>query len=253
MKIETIGYLPPPGIGYPESFLANLSAYKTEFPIVLYSDHTDWHLRFCENPARVKNRQFPHWISNFVFFMGLQYAIASKLDCFIYLEADVRVRGDNWDRRMMEEAMVEPRFVAAGSAVIYNISGSTHTSLKLATNYCYEVLRKTNIAVPIYGFRKGLSLYPNGAGAIYRTEVCERIFRGFQNDLMRSSCVPEAWDIQIGKSLYEMFGDEVFELMVPLACSYSGCGDELTTESERINMLTSGAKVLCHQVKGPWK
>src|SRR5258706_1351671 len=104
MKIEIIGYVPPRGIGHPEAYLANIGAFKTEFPVSLFSDYPDWGLRQSDNPGKVKHRQFGHWVSNYAFFIALQYAVACKLDYFLYLEEDCRVRGDGWDGRMMEEA-----------------------------------------------------------------------------------------------------------------------------------------------------
>ncbi len=250
-----LAYVPPPGGGrHPESFLANLAAYKTGFELSLFSSHPEWNLKQCPDPTRVRNRQFGHWVSNFTFFLALQYAIAAKATYFLLLEDDCRVRGDYWDMRMLEEAMNQnPNFAAAGSSVCYNPSGSGHQTLKLATQYACEFLKKTGLAMPIYGYMPGIALYPNGAGGIYRTEIMERIFRGFHNDIARASQVREAWDIHIGKTLYEMYGDEIFNLVTPISCAYSGCTNDLIAEPERIRMLESGEKLLIHQVKGPYR
>lgn len=254
MKIEVVGYVPPRGIGHPEAYLANIGAFKTEFPVSLFSDYPDWGLRQSDNPGKVKHRQFGHWVSNYAFFMALQYSVACKLDYFIYLEEDCRVRGDGWDGRMMQEAYEQnPAFAAAGSTVCYNPSGSGHETLKLVTDYAHRFLEYTGLAMPIYGFRPGLTLYPNGAGAIYRTEIVERIFRGFHNDLARASQVSEAWDLTIGRELFAMYGNEVFNLVLPLSCSYSGCTDDLISWPQRQQMLESGEKCLIHQCKTDYR
>lgn len=248
-------YVPPPGGGrHPESFLANLSAYKTDVEISLFSNHPDWNLKQCPDPTRVRNRQFGHWVSNFTFFLALQYALAARAKYFLLLEDDCRVRGDHWPEKMFEEALDRnPDFACAGSPVAYNVSSAGHETLRNVIRYAHEYLEYSGMALPIYGFMPGLALYPNGAGGIYKTDIIEQIFRGFHNDIARSAQVREAWDIQIGRSLFEMFGDQVFERVVPLRTAYSGCGDSITTELERIAMLESG-KVFCvHQVKGAFR
>jgi hypothetical protein len=126
---------------------------------------------------------------------------------------------------------------------------SGHAVLRLVVEYAYSYLQVSGLGLPMYGFRKGLSLYTNGAGAIYNTKILGALFRGFDHDIGRYSCQSEAWDIWLGQLLFEVYGEAVFNMVVPLTSSFSGCTDDLITWDQRKHWLESGAKVLIHQCK----
>lgn len=253
MTCEVIGYCPGPQVGFPASFLANLHKYRTTFPVVLYSDEPKWGLRYCESPEIVRNKQWKHTISNYAFLMGLQYAVQRQLTYFIYLESDVRLGAPEWDGRMYEEAIQKnPHFVLAGSPVCYQPSNSGHSVLKRAIRYAHSYLEATGLGMPMFGYHGSLSLFVNGAGAIYKTEIVEKIFRGFLVDMKRAAFNPRAFDYMIGHVMFEMFGESVFDLIVPLTCSYSGVTDDLVNWPQRQHMLESGQKCLIHQCKSSY-
>lgn len=254
MKISSYCYVPKPGVGHPEAFLENILAYSTAYPLVLYSEHLPYNFRWCENPEAVKHPRAQHWISNFAFLAALRFAIADGVDYMLYLEADCRVRGDNWDVKMVEEFQCWPNAVAGGSPVCYNIASSGHAVLRRAISFASDYLGASGFGMPIYGFMSPLCLYPNGAGSIFKVGPIATILgkTGFETDLTKASRSKEAWDLAIGFGLWAMYGVEVFDRFAPLTRSYSGCTDSITTEPERIAMLESGQRVLVHQIKSNW-
>jgi hypothetical protein len=254
MKAIVCAYVPPPGIGrHPESFLRNISRYKTRCELALFSNHPPYGLRHSEDPARVKNPRFPHYVTNYAFLLALQYAMQVKADVMILLEDDCRCSGDWWDEEVIEEAYsANPNFAAAGTPVAYNVSSCGHNVLKRFVSFSHAYQKLTDLGLATYGFQAPISLYPNGGGSVLDVAVMARIFRGFEHDLARSACVPLAYDMAIGYGLWSIYGEGIFDVMVPLKSVFSGCGDSLLNWEDRLKLLTEGGRRLIHQCKGPW-
>lgn len=154
---------------------------------------------------------------------------------------------------MTEAEKIRPDFIVAGSPVAYNVSDSGHRTLRRVIEYAHAYLQASGFALPIYGFMPNLALYVNGAMAIYDTQIMAKVFNGFSTDIGRWACMPQAWDLKSGEVFFQMFGEDVFNLVVPLTCTYSGCGDRIYNEPERIQMLESGKVCGIHQVKSAYK
>lgn len=144
---------------------------------------------------------------------------------------------------------------------------------------------KTILPVPpgIYGFKgaaeaDGSCVFPNGAGGIYSVDwLCEF----FPDAVADPSVVQEhpqyrashpfgragrlaampaplpvqvsgsvyAWDFEIGQQIWKRFESESYDLVANLPSLYSGFGDVITSEQERLDMLRNGSCVCVHQVK----
>jgi hypothetical protein len=254
MKAIVTAYCPPPGIGrHPEAFLRNISRYKTRCELALFSNHPPYGLRHSEDPARVKNPRFPHYVANYAFLLALQYSIQVKADVMVLLEDDCRVVGDWWDEEIIEEAYASnPNFAAAGTPVAYNVSSCGHNVLKRFFSYAKSYQQLTDLGLATYGFQQPISLYPNGGGSILNVEVMARIFRGFEHDLARSACVPLAFDQAIGFGLWSIYGEGIFDQVVGLRSVYSGCTDSLLNWTARLRLLTDGGRRVIHQCKTDW-
>lgn len=248
-------YVPPSGKLNSEAFLRNVSAWQVNCPIYLYSDQLrDSVTNQIPNPEVVKNPRRWWNVNNCCFYFGLKLAIDAKLEYFLYLESDCRVRGDGWADKMFADAIEQmPNPVIYGSPIIYEIASSGYVPLRRATEFCCKHLSETGLAVPVYGgfpFRHNqIYTYPNGALGIYHTPTMAEIFHGFDRDIGHCAMNTTAWDIEVGIRLWNKFGLEIFDRFAISHVSYSGCTDQLVTEAERKEMLMRGERVAVHQVK----
>lgn len=258
MKIGTIGYVPPAGVGFPDAFLRNLRAYKTEAPIHLYSDAPELYgiTHKIPNPGQaVLYRNAPLSINNYVFIQGIELALREGLDFYLYLETDVRVRGDCWDGVLFDEFFKHDGAVAGGTPSIWNIGMCGAEAAIAALQFSSKVIKKTGRPPLVwsgagrYGGPIGMYTYPNGAGAVFHTATLAAIFKGYQSDIGAFCANCSAWDVHIGKGLWNEFGVGVFDRLAVLKSEYSGYRDCHYSYTDRIKMLMDGAVVLVHQVK----
>jgi len=261
MKIGTISYVPPVGVGNAEAFLKNLAAHKTAHPLYLYSDHPWKQVDFgIADPTVVRTGQAPWAISNCVWLFGLKLAADMELDYFMYLEADCRVRSRSkelaWDEILFNDFFDTPGALFGGSPVVYFPSESGADVLSDITKFCAAHLEVVKRPVPIYGTVPGraypLCLYPNGAGGIYHTKTMLECFSGFLPDIGRYSQRITAWDIVIGQEMFKKFRRGVISKFAPIASELSAYGDSIYGLDARMNMLTSGTVNLVHQIKSAW-
>lgn len=267
LNLATIGYVPPPQYGCSRSFMENIRAYKTKFPLILYSEYdygTDV-IRIKASPEIVKQRpdcaRFS--INNFCFFTGLRIARAHGLTHVIYLESDVRVMGDEWDGKIFEEYFNLPTpKVMGGSTIIWNPANAGMESLRRFDRLVKEhnTLRgpvpgegsNRNFPIPCYGWKKsddtgGTCVFSNGAGAVYDMAWMEK-FYDLENT-QGAAIGSTAWDQQNGFHLWSLLGQKSYDAVGYLSSLFSSYGDTLTTEHERLEMLRNGDKVLIHQCK----
>lgn len=254
MIIATIAYLPPKRVEGSQAFHKNITHWRTQHPVHLASDDPSWGLSWrVDDPEKARTRKW-FTVSNAVFLSCLSIANALKLDYFIYLESDSRVRGHDWDARMFEEHFSFGRDLAcSGTPVLWDPHGAGNQSLRRTTDYAHEYMHRVGMPMCIYGLRQphqmqGVWLYPNGSVAIYHTETLNSIFHSNGNILQKAFEIP-AWDIAIAQGLWAKFGLSVFDRVAGLKCSYSGCTDSYFFLAERREMLMSGEKVAIHQVK----
>lgn len=253
-----IGYVPPPLISCAEAFHKNITAFKTAFPLVLFSDHAGWGLpHYCANPDRIKNQRRKWACNNLVLLFSLTLAKDLGYSHMLYLEDDCRVRGDYWDRRVFEEfSSVCPDAKVAGTPVLWNI-GSMGSAMQMrAIEWAHDYQVSTGIACGIYGCStpvRGvpteLMAYCNGALGIYEVEWLLSIFPGYRANIGQFALNADAFDMCVGRELISRHGPDAFKLCGQLTSVFSGYGDTILDYNQRVNLLTSGTCVAIHQVK----
>ncbi len=257
MKIGTVSYIPPPGICNSQAFFDNISRVKARHPLYLFSDHAGW------NPSQlVKWPDFggkkPAWaINNWIFFTALRIAKAAGLTYYLFMESDSRVAGDDFDRIIFEDFYSRyPNGIAtAGSPVCWDVAAGGREFAKRAIQEAWNYQKTTGMPVPFYSGKNpmdcsGSAYYPNGSLAIYQTEAMLKIFAGFDVDIVYYSRLLTAFDMAIGRSLWNYHGPKACEYVGWLSSCYSAYGNCLTTEKERLQFLVDGKFVAVHQIKG---
>lgn len=263
MKIATLAYLPPSRVPFAAAFIANIREHKAEFPLLLFSDSfVGEGVEIVANPERYARGGKPWVISNYCFLKAIQVAVRHGLDWMILMEADCRINGSGWDKKMWDEFSTFNGALMGGTPVCWNLNrGSRILTMKLIA-YANDYQVRAGIPMAIHGVHGGLSaarqgghyqpcLYPNGAAAIYSVELLTRIFPNYGND---ASCVSmTAWDMHIGYRMHNIFGDEMPDKVAAMASIFSGYGEEILAEHERREWLHSGRICAVHQIKDNWK
>lgn len=255
MKIATISYVPPKGRLNSESYMHNLESYKLTHPLYLYSDDPSWGFNQIENPEVIRHPKKHFAVNNLVFLFGLNLAMDLGLDYMIYLESDCRMRGDKWDEIITNDCFRENKQpILYGTPVIFNISQSGFTPLRMGLELAHNYLRTTNCPPVVHGAWPGspahFLVFPNGALGVYHVPTLNEIFNGFKADIGRSALDMAAWDHSVGVGFFTKFGVSCCEKFQFSTCSFSGYGDQMTTPEWRKDLLMSGKMVGIHQWKG---
>lgn len=262
-KIGSILYLPPPKT-YPSAaaIVENLKRFPPKYPLIVYSDHQwKWpdQILLPGTPECVKGatdaRGMPNQfaINNLVFLTGLRIAQQNGLTHIIYVEADCRVGCTNWDEHIFNEYFRLPRpTIAAGTLATYN---PCNHSAEAARRWQQLVARNTkrNVPVATYGWvgasqQHPSCVFPNGALSVLDVDWMQRLFA--LDNTVKTAGEMCAWDMALGKVVWDKFGVQSYDVLGFLECIYSGYGDILTTQEERLQMLRDGKAVAVHQVKG---
>jgi len=269
MNLAVVSYVPPPKVGYPSKFLANLRKHPTKNRLILFSEH-DWGADdwaggmvrikgppdFVRNSYNSRGQVNTFAVNNLVFFTALLILKSQGVTHFIYLEADSRVNVEGWDGIMFDEFFYRPEhFAVGGTMVVYNPSNA---GLEASRAYQKLMAREAGRRWPVatYGWKGatdtgGNSAFVNGALGIYDMAWLDRLFTAKElTDTPRLSMESYAFDFEIGHRLWQIFGAEAYRLVCHMDCVYSGYGDQFTTEAERLYMLEQGNVVAVHQVKG---
>ena len=261
MNVATLAYYPPSRIPTSEAFRQNIRRFKTKYPVILYSDTPDQDdVRRIENPERYAKAGKPFAISNFCWLKALQIAVQEKIDWLIYMEADCRVNGHEWDAHLMDEFSTFDKAACGGTPVCWHLNrGGRILTIRLI-EYIAEYQSHAGIPMAMHGALGGLGrhpmqvqpcLYPNGAAAVYNVELMLKMFPDYMNS--GSASQTTAWDMHIGYMLHNYFGDQLCDMVAPLVTVFSGYGDEILTERERQDWLSTGRVIASHQHKGDWQ
>lgn len=259
MKLGTVAYCPPSGVLNSDSFFSNLQKFPAKNPLYLLSDDSS------RNPSRlIKNpellgRKPPHALNNYLWFSALQTAQDVGLDFGIYMESDSRVGRKDWDTYMFEEFFGRyPSGIAcAGTPVAWDICSGGCAFAKAVIKEAWKYQQASGLPASCYSSKNphdtsGGCYYPNGSLMIFETAAMMKIFDGFWHDIAAYSKHLTAYDLAIGKFLWNYHGPKAIEHVGWLACSYSGFGNAVLSEKERCELLVSGSKVAVHQIKSEW-
>ncbi len=276
-----IAYIPRPGRGNPEVFLENLRVNWPTTPTILFSEveWPEWEgikkmnadpeevIRGAQESQRSGyGKRNPMALKNVPFFCALKLAIKGGYSHFMFLETDCRVRhnrvitDDTWDQQVLREFERKQQrskvpLIGAGTIVIYNPSNggaAGYLRFQRLMGNCADHCR----IMAIYGGKgaedkSGSCIFPNGALGVYSVEQLTLLFPeiGEHGGEVKLSHQCTAWDMEIGKRVWQKHADKAYDHLAQLWSIYSGYGNVLTTEEERLKMLTDGTVVAVHQVK----
>lgn len=267
MTCGVIGYIPPKRVVGAQAFWDNLQKFPPAGKMILCSESDEWPgvTKFRGNPESFRGAKFiegkhagepnPFSMHNIIYLACMKAAREAGLDYALYLEHDCRVGRPGWDEIIFDEyfSLGRPTIVA-GTCSAYNPSSF---SGKAARRFAHEIgkPRKHGIPVGCYGWFgasvQGPSTWlPNGALAVYDMLWIERMFD--LGDQGRLAAQNGPFDQAIAQRIWEMFGDEAFEVIGYLETVYSGYADVLTTPDERKKLLLDGTVTAVHQIKDSW-
>jgi len=233
--------------------------------MVAYSEHDwDWPglIKLKADPEEVKSRapklqngepnQFA--INNVLWLVGLRFAREMGYTHVLYLESDCRVGVKHWDEKVFDEYFSIGRpLIAGGNIACYNPCNSTALGSKRWEELVTQNNKRRNVPIPTYGWLPAATKAPscvfvNGALAIYSIAWMEQLFEHLE-DCTRQAYAPSPFDMGLGVKLWDIFQEDSYEVLGHLTSVFSGFGDIMTTEEERLDMVRSGECVGCHQVK----
>lgn len=257
MKIGTISYIPPKGILNSESFYNNVSRVKATHPLFLFSDDPKW------NPSQLikwpdfGGRKPPWTINNFLFFKALEIAKAADLDYYLFMESDSRVAGDGFDEWIFNDFFHRyPNGIAcAGTPVCWDMASGGREFAKRVVAEAFRYQTATGLPVSFYSGKNpmdcsGGAYYPNGSLAVYQTKAMATVFGGFDIDIVNYSKRLTAFDLALGRALWNFHQVKAVDHVGWLSSCYSAYGNCVTTEKERLQFLADERFAAVHQIKG---
>lgn len=259
--VAIIAYVPPPTFGNPKAFLDNMRACPSKNRTILFSNH-DWEGMDAKisDPEIAKQRPNPRApgspvaVNNLVFLVALKIAIANKLDCFLYIEADSRVACKHWDEPVFDE-FLDRGCVIGGSAVLWSVSNQGYEAYGMFRDFLDRHPIKKYPPIGIYGARGAAEfvpacLYTNGSLSILNTKLMEEFFPVGTNQQVEMARTMPAYDLAIGHRMWNKFGVKSYSQIAHLKSSWSGCGNLMTTEEQRLKWLAEKRVFATHQIKG---
>lgn len=263
MNIASIAYMPVnvPGI-HSEAFKRNISAYKTQNPVIFFSDSEGFDHKI-DSPLSLKESKNKVAIHNYLFLSALKIAIHNKLDRFIYLESDCRVSCDLWDDWIFDEVDNNSRMIVAGTPAIWHQSAMDKFMKAMVRDYCYEYTNRVGLpiahfypkrATSILARRENACSFIMGAGAVYDVASVKNLFEGFEQAIGRYAITIPAFDQWIGMKIHSTLrgagiSGEILSRMPFITSMFSGYKNRLSTEHERIEMVRNKRFALVHQIK----
>lgn len=262
MKTASIAYVPPPAFGCAQEFWDNLQSNPAKGELILFSDH-DWPgvVKLPTPLEQWKNASYPSGqdagkrnpfaINNLLYLTAIRIARERGISHMFYLESDCRV-APGWDARVWEEYFSLGRpTIAAGTLATYN---PCNFSAEAARRWARLVARniRRNVPIATYGWLPAAQVspscvFPNGALAVYDLAWMQQLWNLDESVLTAVS--NSAFDMVLGTLVWQRFAEDSYEVFGYLESVFSGYGDILTTEAERLAMLRDGRVCGVHQVK----
>lgn len=259
MRLSTYAYVPGSNFGHPRIFVENLRRHPAKHPLVTFSHAWDEADVKIKNPEILKGatdkngRLIPWAISSVIWWTAVRIAASQGADYMLFLEPDCRVGRAGWDDAAFTEFFLRQeedsnKYVMGGSVVFY--APFNHSGDYARRFFHWYTHQKMAIPCPVYGgagpqLQRTL-MYPNGALGVYDVRWLTENFN-LENSV--GLATEEAWDILVALKAWEIYGPNVFNAVCHLNSIYSGCGDKLNTEGERMSWLRSGRFAAVHQVK----
>ena len=269
MRLTVCGYVPPLSFnnGTSRVFLENLQKFSPTNDLLLFCDPSqdelftgmhqfkvgvDEFARANRELFRTPDRLINQWgVNNLIWSNVMRLTIDKGYTHCIYIESDCRFGQRGWDAVMFNEFFSSPSpLIAAGTLVCYNPHGGGMKALQRWESFIVANNKKKNFPVATYGFgqacKDGTSIFPNGALGVYDLTWIKKWF-----DLtdVPAICKMKAWDFALGEKVWQDFGLDSYDVVGMLRSVYSGYGETVTTEEQRLQMLREKQIIACHQVK----
>lgn len=252
MKTGTICYIGEPRFAPTEAFLSNYKKYPPHGECLTFSagHPADVTIMSPETQLKSAAKERGYILGNAIFWTAVRIARTKAWTHFLYVEPDCRFGKAGWDKVIFDEffkAVNKP--VIGGSVVVYAPFNSDMAAAKAFRRWYLRT--KMFLPCPIYGckgaeIKDGTMVFVNGALAVYDMAWLQKTF-----DLDKSIelALMSPYDMEIGKRLWEEHHERAYEHIAHLNSIWSGYGNVLTSEEERIEMLRHGDIVAVHQVK----
>ena len=250
--LATVTYLPPNRLKGVKSYKENLKQFKLRHRLICFSDCDVSNGTFkIDNPETCKGHENRLAVINCLFLQGLNIAIRQKVDFMLWMEADCRVKGDEWDGVLFDEFLAQPNALICGSPVIRNLDETSKLNQDKAHALATKFQDATKIGVVLqHGDQLGFMLHTNGAIGIYSTALLAKIFPERENPLENAHKL-KAWDLDIGIRLPKL-GYDPFTVFGLLTKSYSGWQNQVLEGRKRKWLITKHGFVAVHQIKEEW-
>lgn len=256
----TISYLPGPSFNGAKEFYANIRAWRTRHPLILFSEHKwdDETILLKASPEILGDSERRHAKSNLVWLTTLRILRGKEFTHMLYLEQDCRVAQHEWDGIVFNEAFKDSIPQIAGSVVCHSMCTVSMDWTRRWTNFIADH-RRARFPIPCIG-GTGVAeynepcMFVNGALGIYDLQLMLKFFAPQLEDGKTSQAAVEmpAWDVAIGRMMHDTYKEDIFDGRIRhLDSVYSGYGNVQTTEAERLEWLVTGHCCAVHQVKAP--
>ena len=256
-NLVVASYFPPVTYKGMYRFLRNIDQNAPSSPTVFFSD-TGHNRSMVGKWSRSKHSAeiLRSWnassiIGSEAFFGVAREVLHSGATHMLWLEADCRVTKPGWDEDILSEFVCKRGACCGGTPVMWNAFSVGGRFDSAVLSFAARHLELSGIP-PAFegGMYESTSIYPNGALAIYSIDELLSLF-GWKAFVDPASCTKEItpFDHAFGLKMFERYGESVLDMIAPVSCSYSGCGDKRVSEAQRIEMVKSGSKVAVHQIK----
>lgn len=261
-KYANIANLPPKR-PRTDAFIQQTFAKPSKYPTI-YCSETSYDLpNFYKTSPMVQNlpfgdapyRDVKYGVASQAFCNGIKLAVQLGLDAFMWYEDDCWVKDVGWDEPIWAEFLNKPKALCAGFPCLWNPT-CMHMNWELAmVRYAYKFQERSGIPVTFEGgpprldwrYKQAPFLYPNGAFGIYKTSMVVEAFKHALKDYAANTFELLYFDMAVGVHLSRGYGIDMYDLMIPVPCIYSGCGEDHVTHAMRKAMAFQGTKTGIHQ------
>jgi hypothetical protein len=245
--------------------LDNLMSYRTSkynIPIVVYSDsHLEipqkYRVKFIKINAIPKMDPGVWGLANkysfWAFIEGIKIAKELNWKYFFGYEWDCKVGWDDWYDVIWQEHLAWPYDpIITGTPVVKCPPISSGNILMGMSEYVYKYASECKLTMLVEN-TGDFSVYTNGALTFYNTNELLKYFSSelYFDDKNKSDHVDQvgAWDYSLGVRIMKHLKENSFKRVGWLPSSYSGCGENFYTMSQREYMLDTKLKMVIHQYK----
>lgn len=261
----------PLTFGHPMVFVANLLRFAHRYPIILFTARDDIPQSAGVTVIRIKDvgEQLPgaHNVTNTIWLTALRIAfVHNAYTHMLYLEEDCRVGCDYWDEVVFNEFFANAQFEDSigGTPMCFGERGLNQIAQRQWQELLAQNIRK-NFPVPTYGAGRSAHnpiettcITVCGALGIYPRELMLKLF-DLRNTMQLAGTIG-VWDFELGRRMWNLWKVEAFKHVVYLKTVLSSFDLSLSTEDERIAMLTTGLTideqtfkvVAIHKIKSAW-